>query len=378
MHESSTEFAETIRGDYRSSEIVEFFYAEGDPGPMFDVVSGDFQIDADAEIRYNASFRLVADNDVSPAALRDALRAPGTEVRYSRGMIRSDGVTERKTVLTGEMATGSLRVARDGIDPLPVTVFDSFTRFQWPATSAFGIPAGMNYVTGIRKIVEKFAPHIKWADIMSTPYISPALAYPIDTKLSGPLQEIAAAIGASLHFDAYNKLNLAPIPLTTGRPEGWLFDLDAEGSGVISADLQTNYDNMPNVVVVTGQHSSGNTVSAEAFDNAPASPTYANGEYGRRPLPIRTEKVITPTQAGAMARGLLQKVLGGSFQVVLEIIPNPLLTLGDMCKVRSERLGLNDPFIVQAISGAAGRDEIGQPWRVTLRRGVIPETLEAG
>jgi hypothetical protein len=377
VHASTPEFAETIRGDYRSHEQVEFVYAEGDPGPVFDVISGDFQIDAGAEIRHNASLRLVS-GDVAPAALRDALRAPGTTVQYSRGMIRSDGVTELKRVLTGEIATGSLRVARNGIDPLPVTVFDSMTRLQWPATSAFGIPGGMNYVTGMRKIVEKFAPHVKWADIMSTPYAAPSLAFATETQVSGVLQDMAKAIGASLHFDAFNELNLAPVPLTTGRPSTWTFDLDTEGSGVISADLQTNYDNMPNVVVVTGQHSSGNTVTAEAADGAPASPTYHRGEYGRRPIFVRTEKVITSGQAAAMARGLLQKVLGGSFQIVLEIIPNPLLTLGDMCEVRSVRLGVNDPFIVQAISGAAGREEIGQPWRLTLRRGVIPETLEAG
>lgn len=377
MHESSTEFAETVRGDYRSLEQVQFVYAEGDVGPTFDVISGDFQIDAGAEIRHNASFRLVAEG-VSPADLRDALQAPGTQVRYSRGMIRSDGEPEVKRVLTGEIATGALRVARNGIDPLPVTVFDSFTRLQWPATSAFGIPAGQNYVTGIRKIVDKFAPNIKWSDIMSTPYTAPSLAFATETQISSVLRDMAEAIGAELFFDAFNELNLAPVPLTTGRPAGWVFDLDQEGSGVISAEVQTNYDKKPNVVVVTGQHSSGGTVSAEAADGAPASPTYHRGEAGRRPIFKRTEKVITPTQAATMARGLLQRVLGGSFQVVLEIIPNPLLTLGDMCLVKSERLGVNDPFIVEALSGSAGREEIGVPWRVTLRRGVIPETVEAG
>lgn len=199
MHDGSQEFAETVRGDYRSLEQVELVYAEGDTGVTFDVISGDFQIDAGAEIRHNASFRLVAEG-VAPAALRDVLRAPGTTARYSRGIVLSDG--------------------------------------------------------------------------------------------------------------------------------------------------------------------------------AQSSPTFAGGEYGRRPVFKRTEKVITPGQAGAMARGLLQRVLGGSSQVILEINPNPLLTLGDMCEVRSERLGINDPFIVEAIAGAAGREEIGQPWRVTLRRGVIPETVE--
>lgn len=375
MQSGSSEFAKSVRVGYRSLEQVEFIYAEGDPGPVFDVISGDFQIDAGAEIRHNASLRLVA-QDVSPSALRDALRAPGTTVRYSRGMVLSDGEPELKRVLTGEIASGSIRLARNGIDPLPVTVFDSFTRLQVPSTSAFGVPPGMNVVTGLRKIVDKFAPHIKWADIMSTPYISPALAFATETQVSGVVKDLAESIGGSVHMDAFNFLNLAPVPLTTGRPTSWEFDLDTEGSGVISADLHTNYDQVPNVVVVTGQHSSGNTVTAEAADGAASSPTYHRGEYGRRPVFKRTEKVITSGQAAAMARGLLERILGGSFQVILEIVPNPLLTLGDMCVVKSERLGVNDPFIVEAISGSAGREEISQPWRLTLRRGVIPETVE--
>ena len=375
MHAGSEEFAATVGGDYRSHEIVEFFYAENDPGPVFDVVGGDFVVDASAEIRHSASFRLVA-QDSTAAELREALRAPGTTLRYSRGMVLSDGTIETKRVLTGEIASGSIRLARNGIDPLPVTVLDSFTRLQWPSTSAFGVPAGMNVVTGIRKIVEKFAPHVRWADIMSTPYISPALAFATETQVSGVVKDLAQSVGASIHMDAFNFLNLAPIPRTTGRANSWEFDLDTEGSGVISADLQTNYDQVPNVVVVTGQHSSGSTVTAEAADGAPASPTYHRGEYGRRPVFKRTEKVLTTGQAAAMARGLLEKVLGGAETVALEIVPNPLLTLGDMCLVRSERLGVNDPFIVEAISGSAGREEIGVPWRLTLRRGVIPETVE--
>ena len=374
MYESSEAFAAAVTGTAAVVELAEFVYPEGDVGPTFDVLDGDFQIDANAAVRHNASMRLVSDT-ATVAEIREALSLPGTEVRYSYGFRLPDGSTEVKRVLTGEIATGSVKLTSSGLQPLPVKVFDSFTSLQWPSTGAFAIPGGQNYASAIREVVTRFAPSIRWADVMSTRYTTPPLAFATETLMSNIVTDMAKSVGAELFFDAFNELNVAPIPLTTGRPVSWTFDLDASGSGVLDAEYTTNYDEIPNAVLVTGQHSSGGTVIGAAYDLNRTSKTYWHGSP-RRPLHLRTEKAITSGQCTTMARGILEKVLGGSSEIVMQIVPNPLLVVGDLCVVRSDEYGINDPFVLRAISGSTGREKIGDPWTIRLRRGVVPAEVE--
>lgn len=374
MHDASPEFAATIRGDYQVAELVEFILPEGNPVLSFDVVdSGDYQLDSTANIRHNGSFKVQA-SDVSPAVLRGALEAPGLRCRYSRGLVRLDGERELKTVLTGEVATGQVSWSRDGIEALPITVFDSYTRLEWPAAAAFAVPPGRNYVTAIVNIITQFVPHIEWGNVMTTQFVTPALAFATDTHIADVGKQMAEAIGAELFFDAFNRMNIEPVPVTFGRSPVWTFDCDAAGSGITKITSKVNNDRIPNGVVVIGQHSSGGTVTGTAMDDKQGSRTFLDGEFGKRVIIERTEKVITQKQANAMAAGLLEKVLGGSQEIIIEIVPNPLLVLGDICTVISSRFDINDTFIIRAISGGAGRASTSEPMVVTLRRGVNPTT----
>jgi hypothetical protein len=375
MHSASGEFVASITTDHHVVETVEFVYAEGDIGPVFDVVDGDYQIDAGADVRHNASFRLVSET-ATVSELRDALASPGTEVRYSRGMRLSDGTVEVKRMLTGVIATGSVKLSRSGIDPLPVTVFDSYTGLQWASTYAFAVPAAQNYASAIREVISRFAPRVRWGDLMSTQFTTPPLAFATQTQIAEVVSDMAKSIGAEIFFDAFNALNVAPIPVTTGRPVSWTFNLDEPSTGVLDARVETNYDKMPNAVIVVGQHSSGGTVIGEAYDTNPASRTFWGGDYPRRPLHIHTEKAISQAQCRTMARGILEKLLGGSMEIVLNIIPNPLLVLGDVCMVHSDRYGIHEEFVVQAMTGSAGRENIGSPMNARLRRGVNAEDVE--
>lgn len=368
MHDATPDFIETVRGDAEVIERVEFVFPEGDVGPAFDVLGGDFQIDSTAAVRHNASLELVSDTSTRREII-EALREPGTQVRYLRGLMLPHG-EELKRVLTGEVSTGGLKRSRDGINPLPVKVFDSFTRLQWPSTHAFGVAANRNYATAIKEIITRFAPMVKWADVMDTEFKTPPLAYATETEMAGIVTEMAQAIGGEIYFDAFNELNIAPIPLTTGRPIAWVFDCDLEGQGIIDVDVTINYD-LPNGVIVTGQHSSGGTVQAGVYDMDATSPTFWEGGYGKRPYYKKTEKVTTEGQCRVMAAGILRKILGGSYEVVLTIIPNPLLVLGDLCRVRDEESGIDDTFIIRSITGSCGADSVDDPMVVKLRRGVF-------
>ena len=377
MHTSTPEFAELITGSHRVVETVEIIYPEGDAGPVFDVASGDFQIDSSAAVRHNASFRL-SSSTLTPREVKDALSAPGISARYSRGMwVPGAAEPELKRVLTGRVAVGALKLNRDTLGEVPVTLFDSFTELQWSATRGFSVQPGQNYATAIRRLIGDYAPELEWADLMSTEYETPALTYPSSSnaEYGAIATEMAQAIGAEVYFDAFDKLNLTPIPLTYGRPQGWTFDLDSDTSGVIDAELTINNDKMPNGVIIRGQHSSGSgEVVGEAWDDNPTSRTFAGRR--RKPITVPTEKVLTVRQAETMARGILEKILGGAFELVLRIVPNPLLVEGALCRVTSTRYDLNQDFVVRSISGDAGRDQIGSPWTVTLRRGVVPAEIQ--
>jgi hypothetical protein len=375
MHASSVEFAESINEAHVVVETVEFIYPEGDAGPSFAVEDGNFEIDSDAPVRHNASFQLGSE-DVNPAEVKEALSIPGVSVRYSRGMRLASGQPETKRVLTGQVSVGEIGGSREGIDPIPLTVFDSMTRLQWEASHAYSVRPGVNYATAMKDFVTQYAPEIEWADLMSTPWTVPALTFPVSAIPATFVADMAKAVGAEVYFDAFDRLNIAPIPLTYGRPEGWRFDCDDPASGVLHVKYRAEHDKIPNKVIVVGQHSSlqGN-VQGEAADDNPTSKTYIG--IRERSITKRTEKAITITQANAMARGLLEKLLGGAEEIILKILPNPLLVEGALCHVSSERYGINGNYVLKGISGGAGRKSVGEPWTVTLRRGLIPANAEA-
>jgi hypothetical protein len=107
------------------------------------------------------------------------------------------------------------------------------------------------------------------------------------------------------------------------------------------------------------------------WDKNTASPTYWEGGYGKRPFYKKSEKVITTDQARTMAAGILTKILAGSSEIILTIVPNPLLVLGDLCRVIDTDSGIDASYIISAISGSAGSENIADPMTVKLRRGVV-------
>lgn len=148
------------------------------------------------------------------------------------------------------------------------------------------------------------------------------------------IRDLATACGFEAYFDAAGTLVFRPVTdPRTARPV-WAFT-DGDTCTVTHAERELTADQTYNYIVVKGESTSTqNAVSAIAFDNDPASPTYVYGRFGRHfPGPITIPSVTTADQAQQAANAILYASLGASETTTVTTVPIPFLEVGDCVTV---------------------------------------------
>lgn len=215
------------------------------------------------------------------------------------------------------------------------------------------VPKGTNYGDAVRLMVlDRLPSQTEFAISTTTRSLDTALVYGMDQG-GDPWQdirEVAMAIGFECYFDPRGVFVFRPVPDPRIGEPVFVFDEDFNPI-VAEATKELSGEQTFNDVVVTGQGSSSqNPVSAEAFDNDPASRTYILGDYGRVTQRLTFNNVTTVDQAQDVAEATLFNSLGAAETVTITCVPHPALEPGDVVKIKVSNVKVDGTYMINSMT----------------------------
>jgi Putative phage tail protein len=216
----------------------------------------------------------------------------------------------------------------------------------------YTVASGLNYGAAAQAMVLNRAPSQTAFSLASTQEQTPLLVFGT-TQGGDPWQdvrELAQAIGFECFFDPTGTFVFRPVPDPRYGIPVWTFDETANPT-VSEAVRELGSDQTFNDIVVIGAStSSANAVSAEAFDNDPASHTYVLGPFGRVSQRLTFPQITTQSAAQAAANAALYNSLGGSDQVTITCVPMPALEPGDIVKINVSDVRVNGTYMINSMT----------------------------
>ncbi len=321
------------------------------------VTSGSVTIDRRAAVRRRATLTLVDEkHDLVPTTAAHLLAPYGNEIALWRGIVASgwvegtDGAPPRREDVEqlwplGVFGINSIEASYDG--ELAIEGYDrAKAASRATLETPFVIGGGTNYVDAIESVLRLASPGLVLM-APSTIYTTPTLVFDIGDDPWAKAQEMAVAIGLELRYSVTGVPELVEPP-SLATPAATFTD-DGR-STLIDLVRSLTADEGYNSVTVIGEGGSS-PVIATARDLDPASPTYYDGPYGRRPLPpIRSELVGSQPQALTMARGVLAQRTGSTQRLSIEALVDPRRDAGDALEVVCSRLGLDGVELADTVT----------------------------
>ncbi len=347
MRPVSTEFLAAISASHQIATRATVLPAEVEI-PFTD---GSVTLDGFAATR--ASLNLtVASTDLVPTLSTDYLAPYSNEIQIERGVTYPDGRTE--FVSLGIFGIRETDVEDTGDDmPISLTCLDRSARIiDAKFTTPYAIFKGTNIRQAILATIQA-----EWAAV---PYIFAATSVTSPTVLALEeadrwdfCQGLAEAAGMRLYFDGDGILQLQTIPRTATS----IWDV-AEGTGGVLLRASRNWSRTDsfNLIIVTGENTSGEPVRGGAADINPLSPTYYNGSFGHVPRWYQTpfiggQAVIdNQPQAYAVAANILAQELGTTQGVSFGSLVNPALEPHDVVGVKRARLGIDEAHTIDELT----------------------------
>jgi hypothetical protein len=173
------------------------------------------------------------------------------------------------------------------------------------------------------------------------------------TDISGLAAAVGGGIG-ELYVDVEGKFKMVAIADPNAVEPVWdFFDGNGDGAGGLLTNVSRTISDSKavNFVIATGESITLNQpYKAVASDTDPTSPTYVNGPFGRVVAYEPGHKLLTTLQQTQVAaRTFLSWFTGGDDQMVMKGVPNPLLDVNDVVRVRRKRLGVYNAYEVVAV-----------------------------
>lgn len=326
MYAVSAAFLTALRASHKvTTRLDSYTYGGGLLASDLRVSDGRVSVDASSDVRRTIEATIAADASLNVATV---LSAYTTELRAWRGVVFPDGTSE--SVPLGRFRVDEVSVAADGTVKVrgpdrSKRVIDS--RFTSPVQSV----TSNSVVQEITRLVTTADATLTVSDRTGATTSTPSVLW--DRDRWAAIDELAAAIGADIFFDADGVAVIALAPAVTD-PVAWA--VDAGESGVmIDFEAATSRDRTYNAVIATGERSDGTTpVRSMVTDSDPASPTYWSGPFGHVPRFYSSPLLTTTGQATAAARKILDRTRALNRQVRLSCICNPALDAGDVVTIR--------------------------------------------
>lgn len=351
------------------------------------VVDGSLTIDGTRQVRRQGGMRL--------ASLESTLgvRATAAAARADIAALTSEAarlVVEwgiRFPDLTEEwVAVATLRVEETTLDSVNgvLVVSSALDLGALVTDAAIIVPfvpwtgvAWMPMLDAIRALVDDAYPDGQAPEWNVDPRVDAVLLVPEGTVLVGDrwtaIQNFASALNVDVFCDHAGVWQVRPVE--QGRDVVWLVSHGADGVLVGEVSTFTRRDTF-NGVGVRWESPDGGEGLVFVTDDDPASPTYWQGPFGKKPRPEETNQTITTQeQATARAVTLLAASRGRTRGIALTALHMPLLEPGDVVGVLLPN-GTAERHVIDAITLPLGPSGTMTMQTRQVRRGVSYE--EAG
>lgn len=226
---------------------------------------------------------------------------------------------------------------------LSVSLLDRSNRVAEARFEAAGeITGGTDYAEAITSVVAGALPVT--TDFPALDMQTPTVPYGEGEDRWAWAQDMAAAIGMDLYFDAAGTLVMRPVPNLASDPVAYLVEGESGLSvkpSLLDVSKRWSRTEAYNRWTVIGENPAeeGEPPRGVATDDDPESPTYYYGEFGPKPKePYSSPFITTDDQATDAAEGMKQKELGTTQTVSFGALVNPALEPGDVVHItRTQR-----------------------------------------
>ena len=328
MYPVSDRFLTTYRQPTQTvATLAQVLGAGGQVLAELDVLSGQVVAEADRAVRATCTLTLAdPDGTLSPAAAGDLLAPYGNEIRMWRGFRYPDGTVELASL--GVFGFTDVDIS-DGSDGVTIAIAGQDRSARITANrfiDPYKVARNLDVSVAIEALLTD-----RWnavaVDLPATGHTT-ARTFLEAGDSSDPwrdAQELARAAGQRLAFDAdgvvrYDQQSQAVLATYTDGAEAVLLSLDRSMSTEATR----------NGVVATGEGTDlPAAVRAEVWDTDPASPTYVDGPFGRRPGFYSSPLLRDADQAAAAAAAELDRLRGLAHSVSWSQVVNPARQVGD-------------------------------------------------
>lgn len=304
MWATSAEFNKALAQPNRKwRSRIEVFYGDQLQQSLDVLLSGSVKLD-NVAVRRQVDMEIVdIDGLLTPASAGDLLAPKGTELRVSRGLVLADGTTEWVPLGVFGVVSPSVKASPDGGTILSLKGYDRVDavrnrRFDAPYTVAKGTAttaAAAQIVTSRMSVNTRIT-----ATNSTTPEtVFEALSDPWDA-----VRDLADADSLSAYFDPQGTLVIGP---DAGVETGIVYE-PGVNSFLLESSREMDSSKTYSGVVVNVEHPDQTPIRYVLWDTDPASPTYANGPFGRRPYGFSSSLITTVAQAQLAAQTLLPRV----------------------------------------------------------------------
>lgn len=186
------------------------------------------------------------------------------------------------------------------------------------------------------------------AQVVATTEVTPLITLDVNQDPWQQFVRMAESIGYELYFGISGAPVLEPKVDPVDRPVVFSYQ---DGRSAILA-RQRRLDTAPGYNGIVGT-SEAATIAAplrsEVWDDNPSSPTYRLGKYGQRPKFVSYPYVATQAQLDAAVAADLVRILGGSEQVELAVLPDPTVDVEDVFGLRCPRLRIDGTYQIRRV-----------------------------
>lgn len=366
MYQTSDRFKRAISDHHTAAHKLEV--VRGVSTTVFKVIDGQTVFDFDDTTRRSLDITFIDENNRTFQEMEDLTDAFISVLKPWRGIAFSE--TDVEYVPLGSYYTENLDVMEeDGVVQWRIAALDASSQAMTPLEVPYFIPAGTPLNDAVPPLISRAFPGLNFG-VAKTEFTTPAVLISEESVPWEEAEKLALASGNDLYINRANVCVVGGRP-ATANPDAAVFHFE-EGVNATFWNPQRNVRSKPpNAIVVIGTNPLAPGVRGEASDDDPYSPTFVGGRYGRKSETFRSEIVIDPVQAQAMAANILSRKLGPQDEVTFECVPNPALEESDTILVTRARLGMvRRPMLISHIECPLVPET---PMRIVARRSVKSE-----
>jgi hypothetical protein len=305
------------------------------------VVGGEVTFDRGAQSLARCSVTFAEPTRI-PTQAGDLLTPFGYELFIKRG-------------IPGELvALGVFPIQRSHVDGVSlVSSVSGMDRSQLVRDARFEddyeVASGTNYATAIEALIDDGVTGLEYL-FASTTHTTPLLVFEAQSDRWDAAQKMAGSIGCELFFDGLGRCVLRPEPdLSTTTPVLTI----AEGAGgvLVAAEIELDRTTAYNKWIHSSINAStGDVFTGSAVDDDPASPTYYDGPFRKKPKFFASEFYASDAQCSAGAAADKARSIGVARSLGFAMVPHPGLEAGDVVLVQRAALELDEVHVIEELT----------------------------